>query len=135
MSKHIGTVYSLERNEKSPQASVDASRAGGELAAFDPSDARADRYVKVVTFQPADARTIGALMQRGAEEVEIMRGEKATHLGSAAGFAIFVQSTGVRIEPEGPREKYDPDTARELSLLLAKASNEVERMRREAGTP
>lgn len=73
MSKHIGTVYSAERNDKSPQANVDASVAGVEVAAFDPNRSPRASDAQVVTFQPADARTFAALVVCAADEVERMR--------------------------------------------------------------
>ncbi len=71
MSKHIGTVYSAERNAQSPQANVDASVGGVELALLDPR-LRAEP-MPPATFGPCDARTLAALLVRGADEVERMR--------------------------------------------------------------
>lgn len=72
MSKHIGGVFAYERNAGGPQANVDASVAGVEVALFDPS-VEPHRDATKVAFQPDDARTYAALVVRAADEVERMR--------------------------------------------------------------
>lgn len=71
MSKHIGKVLTSERNEQSPQANIDASVGGVEVAVFDPKDD--GQYAQLVSYQPDDARTFAALLVRAADAVERMR--------------------------------------------------------------
>lgn len=91
MSKqHIGTVYSAERNARSPQANVDASRAGVELAVFDPT-IRKDEPAQVVAFRPADGRTLAALIVRACDESERMASPRPECLHAAEGYRFTLE--------------------------------------------
>jgi len=114
MSKHIGVVYSSERNPRSPSVNVDASRGGVEVSSVTLNSGDVALYERFVSLQPADARTLAALLMRAADEAERIRGAAGDEMTSSKRGYPHVKLEGAEALRPGTHEvsfvSYDETT-------------------------